>query len=94
MNSPILTRMAAARSTPTSSTSGSAHTLTTSLVVGPSGNANNPLTVTHTNDASMTAGAPAACENTYFSMPSLTGVAAVLPLGCGVVTVSRLPWAS
>ncbi len=58
------------------STSGSAHTLTTPLVIGASGNANNPLTVTLTNDASMTASAPAACENTYFSMPSLTGVAA------------------
>jgi hypothetical protein len=29
-----------------------------------------------TNDASMASTAPAACENTYFSMPSLTGVAA------------------
>jgi hypothetical protein len=34
-------------------TSGSAHTLTTALTVGPSGNANNPLTVTLTNDALM-----------------------------------------
>jgi hypothetical protein len=56
--------------------SGSAHAFTTALVVGPSGNANDPLTVTLTNDASMTAAAPAACENTYFSMPSLTGIAA------------------
>ncbi len=69
-----------------SSTSGSAHTLTTALVVGPSGNSNNPLTVTLTNDASMTAAAPAACENTYFSMPSFTGVAA--SGGAGTVTPS------
>jgi len=66
------------------SSSGSAHTFTTPVVVGPNGNANNPLTVTLTNDASMTAAAPAACENTYFSMPSLTGVAA--SGGAGTVT--------
>lgn len=67
-------------------TSGSAHTLTSPLVVGPSGNANDPLTVTLTNDASMTASAPAACENTYFSMPSFTGV--VASGGAGTVTTS------
>ena len=53
-------------------TSGSAHTLTTALTVAASGS----LVVTFTNDASMTAATPAACEGTYFSMPSLTGVAA------------------
>lgn len=53
-------------------TSGSAHTFTTPLVVAASGT----LTVTLTSDASMTTSAPAACENTYFSMPSLTGIAA------------------
>ena len=58
------------------STSGSSHTLTTALTVAASGQANNPLTVTLTNDASMGAAAPAACENTYFSMPALTGVSA------------------
>jgi len=58
------------------STAGSVHTLSTPLVVAASGQANNPLTVTLTNDASMTIGAPAACEATYFSMPSLTGVVA------------------
>ena len=56
--------------------SGSSHTLTTPLIVGASLNANNPLTVTLTNDASMTTAAPAACESTFFSMPSLTGVSA------------------
>jgi hypothetical protein len=57
-------------------TSGSSHTLTTALVVAASGQAGNPLTVTFTNDASMTTSAPAACEATYFSMPSFTGVTA------------------
>jgi hypothetical protein len=57
-------------------TSGSSHTLVTALTVAASGQPNNPLTVTLTNDASMTAAAPAACENTYFSMPSLTGLTA------------------
>lgn len=56
--------------------SGSSHTLTTALVVGASGAGDNPLTVTLTNDAAMGAASPAACENTYFSMPSLTGVTA------------------
>jgi hypothetical protein len=51
-------------------TSGSVHTLTTPLTVAASGS----LTVTFTNDASMTLAAPAACENTFFSLPSLTGV--------------------
>jgi hypothetical protein len=55
-----------------SGTSGSAHTLTTALTVAASGT----LTVTLTNDASMTGSAPLACEGTFFSMPSLTGVAA------------------
>ncbi|MFI5035570.1 MAG: hypothetical protein ACHQFZ_05140 [Acidimicrobiales bacterium] len=66
------------------SSSGSVHTLTSPVTVGPSGNANDPLTVTLTNDASMTAAAPAACEATYFSMPSLTGV--VASGGAGTVT--------
>ena len=37
---------------------------------------NNPLVVTLTNDASMATTSPAACANTYFSMPSFTGVTA------------------
>lgn len=67
--------------------SGSAHTLTSPVTVGASGNANNPLTVTLTNDASMTAAAPAACENTFFSLPSLTGIAAT----GGAATVTSTP---
>ncbi len=53
-------------------TSGSSHALTSALTVA----ANGTLTVTMTNDASMLAAAPAACEATFFSMPSLTGVTA------------------
>jgi hypothetical protein len=55
---------------------GSSHTPTSPLTVGSSGASNNPLVVTLTNDGSMTVGAPAACENAFFSMPSLTGVTA------------------
>jgi len=63
-------------------TSGTAHTLTTALTVG----AASTLTVTLTNDASMTTASPAACENTFFSMPSLTAVAATG--GAGTATPS------
>jgi len=56
--------------------SGSSHTLTTPLVVAAGGQSDNPLLVTLTNDASMASSAPAACESTYFSMPSFTGVTA------------------
>jgi hypothetical protein len=64
------------------SSSGSVHTLTTPLVVG----ANSTLTVTLTNDASMTTAAPAACEGAYFSMPALTGI--VASGGTGTATTS------
>lgn len=57
-------------------TSGSSHTLTSALTVGASGQANNPLLVTLTNDASMGSSTPAACASTYFQMPALTGVTA------------------
>ncbi len=69
-----------------SATSGSSHTLTTAVTVAASGQPSNPLTVTLTSDASMTTSAPAACENTFFSMPSLTGVTATG--GAAVVTTS------
>lgn len=67
-------------------TSGSSHTLTTALTVAASGQGNNPLTVTLTNDASMASAAPAACEATYFSMPSLTGITATG--GAATATIS------
>jgi len=57
-------------------TSGTSHTLTSALTVAATGQANNPLVVTFTDDATMTSGAPAACASTYFEMPSLTGVTA------------------
>jgi hypothetical protein len=55
-----------------SATSGSSHTLATPLTVA----ASSSLVVTFTNDASMTLATPLACANTFFSMPSLTGVTA------------------
>jgi hypothetical protein len=64
-------------------TSGSTHTLTTPLIVG----ANSTLLVTFTNDASMGAASPAACESTFFSMPSLTAVTATGGSG-GTATTS------
>ncbi len=52
------------------------HTLTSTLTVAASGQPNNPLTVTFTNDASMLAAAPSACAGVWFSMPSLSGITA------------------
>lgn len=66
--------------------SGTSHTLTSSLTVAASGQSGNPLVVTLTNAASMGTSAPAACANTYFSMPSFTGVTATG--GAAVATVS------
>jgi hypothetical protein len=64
--------------------SGTSHTLTTPLVVA----ANSSLVVTLTNDASMTnpTTVPAACEGTFFQLPSFTGVTA--SLGAAVATTS------
>jgi hypothetical protein len=56
--------------------SGSTHTLTTPLTVAAFGQANNPLAVTFTNDATMATTSPLACANTFFSMPALTGITA------------------
>ncbi|MGO9659685.1 MAG: hypothetical protein ACLQVK_16805 [Acidimicrobiales bacterium] len=77
-----------------SATSGSSHTLTTALTVAASGQPNNPLTVTLTNDASMTAAAPAACENTYFSMPALTGVTATGGAATATTSPATDSWTS
>lgn len=77
-----------------SGTSGSSHTLTTALTVAASGQANNPLTVTFTNDASMTTAAPAACATTYFSMPSLTGVTATGGAGTATTSPATDSWTS
>jgi len=75
-------------------TSGTSHTLTSAVTVGASGAANNPLVVTFTNDASMTAAAPAACANTFFSMPSLTGVTATGGSATSTTTPATDSWTS
>ena len=77
-----------------SATSGTSHTLTTPLTVGASGASNNPLVVTFTNDASMTAAAPSACANTYFSMPSLTGVTATGGAATSTTSPATDAWTS
>lgn len=76
------------------STNNTTHNLTTPLTVGASGQANNPLAVTLTNDATMATTAPAACANTYFSMPSLTGVTATGGSGTSTTTPATDSWTS
>ncbi len=71
-------------------TSGSVHTLTSALVVAASGS----LTVTFTNDAQMTTGSPSACEGTFFSMPSLTGVVATGGSGTATTSPATDAWTS
>ena len=61
---------------------------------GASGQANNPLAVTLTNDASMTAASPAACANTYFSMPSITGITATGGAGTATISPATDSWTS
>jgi hypothetical protein len=75
-------------------TSGSSHTLTSPLTVAASGQANNPLAVTLTNDASMATTAPAACAATYFSLPSLTGVSATGGAGTATTSPATDAWTS
>jgi hypothetical protein len=77
-----------------SGTSGSSHTLTSAVTVAASGQANNPLVVTFTNDASMTAASPAACANTYFSMPSLTGITATGGAATATTSPATDSWTS
>jgi hypothetical protein len=76
------------------STSGSSHALQTNLTVGASGAANNPLVVTLTNDALMATTSPAACANTYFSMPSLTSVTATGGAATSTTTPATDAWIS
>jgi hypothetical protein len=75
-------------------TSGSTHTLTTPLTVGASGQANNPLVATLTNDASMGTASPSACANTYFSLPSLIGVTATGGAATSTTTPATDAWTS
>ena len=70
--------------------SGSVHVLTSPLTVAASGS----LTVTFTNDASMALAAPAACASTYFSMPSLTGVAATGGAATATTSPATDAWTS
>jgi hypothetical protein len=76
------------------STSGSSHSLTSALTVAASGQSNNPLTVTLTNDASMTSAAPAACENTFFSMPALTAITATGGAATATTSPATDSWTS
>jgi hypothetical protein len=71
-------------------TSGSSHTLTTPLTVAASGT----LTVTFTNDVSMTSAAPAACANTYFQLPSLTGISATGGAATATTSPATDSWTS
>ncbi|HVB70459.1 MAG TPA: hypothetical protein VND83_03020 [Acidimicrobiales bacterium] len=70
--------------------SGSVHTLTTPLTVA----ASATLTVTFTNDASMSLSAPAACEGTYFSLPSFTGVVATGGAATATTSPATDAWTS
>jgi hypothetical protein len=76
------------------SSSGTTHTLTTPVTVGASGAANNPLVVSLTNDATMSTTSPAACANTYFSMPSLTGVTATGGAATSTTSPATDAWTS
>lgn len=75
-------------------TSGSSHTLTTPLTVGASGASNNPLVVTLTNDALMSSTSPAACANTFFSMPALTGITATGGAATSTTSPATDAWTS
>jgi len=75
-------------------TSGSSHTLTTPITVAAYNQTGNPLTVTLTNDASMTGSAPAACENTWFSMPSFTTLAATGGAATATTSPATDSWTS
>jgi hypothetical protein len=76
------------------SSSGTSHTLTTPLTVAASGQSNNPLTVTLTNAASMALTAPAACANTFFSMPAFTGVTATGGAATATTSPATSSWTS
>jgi hypothetical protein len=71
-----------------STATGTAHTLHTSITVAASGQSGDPLTVTFTNDAYMGTTASATCEGIYLKMPSLIGVTA---FGGGNVTAASSP---
>ena len=66
------------------------HNFTSTLTVG----ANSTLTVTFTNDAFMATSSPAACENTYFSMPALSAITATAGAGTATPTPATDAWTS
>jgi len=70
--------------------SGTSHTLTAPLTVAASGT----LTATFTNDVSMTVNAPSACQATFFSLPSLTGVTATGGSGSATTSPATDGWTS
>ena len=71
-------------------TSGTTHTFTSAVTVAASGN----LTVTLTNDATMTSTAPAACANSYFSLPAFTGVVASGGAAAASASPATTAWTS
>ena len=76
-------------------TSGSSHTLPVGgVTVGASGAANNPLVVTLTGDALMSSASPAACANTFFSMPALTGMTATGGAATSTTSPATSGWTS
>jgi hypothetical protein len=76
-------------------TSGSPHALPAGgVTVGASGAANNPLVVTLTNDALMSSTSPAACANTFFSMPAFTGITATGGAATSTTTPATSGWTS
>ena len=76
-------------------TSGSSHTLPAGgVTVGASGAANNPLVVTLTGEALMSSASPAACANTFFSMPALTGITATGGAATSTTSPATSGWTS
>jgi hypothetical protein len=76
-------------------TSGTSHSLPVGgITVGASGAANNPLVVTLTNDALMSTTSPAACANTFFSMPAFTGITATGGNGTSTTSPATSGWTS
>jgi hypothetical protein len=71
-------------------TNGTTHTLTAPMTAA----ANSTLTVTLGNDAAMGASAPATCANSYFSMPSLTGVTATGGAATATTSPATSGWTS
>ncbi len=72
----------------------SSHTLTAAITVAANGASDNPLTVTLTGAASMSSSAPSECAGSYFSMPSLAGVAATGGAATATTSPATAAWTS